>query len=199
MAVGCLHLAVQYILHKVVVRHLTVTIAAWGREFRTLGLVPLGVTMPASKVGSMVSITQQAIQGIGHQPLAVLGKEGAVVLTVHHAPTFLYVYLAQILFLSLHHSLIVYLLQSIELLLLVGVVISPIGICQRRQLAQVGILRMQSKHAYTTIGVAICPCMVNGSIVDGQHLQHALSGRCHKVYHSNQVTKVAYAEASFGT
>ena len=102
-------------------------------------------------------------------------------------------------FLGLHHALIVYLLKPVELLLQTGIVVAAAGRGKRRQLAQVGILGVKGKDADAAVGIAVGPGVGHGGVVDGQHLQHPLSGGSHKVDHRREVAEVAHTEAALGT
>ena len=57
---------------------------------------------------------------------------------------------------------------------------------------------MKGKNANATIWIRVGPGVRCGAIVDGQHLQHALIGMHHKIYHGFKVAKIAHAKAAFG-
>ena len=77
--------------------------------------------------------------------------------------------------------------------------LATVGAVQGRQLAQVGILRMQGKDADAAIGIAVGPGVGHGGVVDGQYLEHALARRGHQVGHGHEVAEVAHSETAIGT
>ena len=167
MVVGSRHLGMQDILHEVVVSHLGILGGAWGGESCAVGLIPRRMTMPTAEVGGARGVAEPAILGVGHQPLGSLVKKGAEGVGGHHLCTLLVVEFMEIGFLGLHHALIVYLIESVELLAYALIVVAAAGRGKRRQLAQVGILRMQGKDADAAVGIAVGPGVGHGSIVDG--------------------------------
>ena len=58
---------------------------------------------------------------------------------------------------------------------------------------------MYGEDADTAIRIGVGPCVGDGGVVDGQELQHTLSGLCHKVNHHPQVAKVAYTGTCLAT
>ena len=57
---------------------------------------------------------------------------------------------------------------------------------------------MEGKDADTAIGIGVGPGMGEGSVVDGQNLQHPLVCGGHEVNHLPEVAEVAHTKAALG-
>ena len=95
-------------------------------------------------------------------------------------------------------TLVVDLLQGVELYAQFLEAVALFGVFQLWQLREVDIHRMQCKHTDATIGVGVGPSVGDRAVVDRQDLQHTLAGRVDIVDHLLQVTEVSYAEACLG-
>ena len=133
---------------------------------------------------------------IGHKPLFVLLEELLEGLALHHLAAFLSIEFAQILHLGIVHPLVVNLRQGVQFFLQSVVVGLACLVLEGRQLAQVGILRMQGIDADGVVRIGILPGMSDVRIVDGEYLQHALLRLGAPVDHQLQVAEVAHAEAT---
>ena len=71
---------------------------------------------PCRKVGRSIFIAQITILRIGHKPLLAIGKELLKGFALHHLFALLQIDFIKIFQLRLVHTLVIYLLQSIEFL-----------------------------------------------------------------------------------
>ena len=108
--------------------------------------------------------------------MGFLVKEAAESVALHHQTAFLLKDKAQILVLSRIYALIIYLRQRVELFLQAFEAGSHLCVLEWRQLCKVDILRMNGKNADATVGIRVGPRVGGGGIVNGKHLQHALTG-----------------------
>ena len=150
---------------------------------------------PLREVGSTIGITQVAILCIRNEPLLGFLEECLELSRSQHILPFLVEDDVQILRLGIVDTLVVDLRQSVEFLTesLKLLALSLIG--NRRQLSQVGVLRVESEDRDTAVRIAVGPCMCNRRVVDRQNLQHALMSLCDEVDHLLQIAEVAHAEA----
>ena len=198
MLVGMAHLGVKQILNKVMESHLLVSLGRRRREGFAFGFVPSVVVGPLCKVGRAVEVAKVAILGVGHKPITFFFKELLKVLTLHHFLALLLEQLFKISCFGVVHAFVINLRQRVKLL--------PQGLeshafvffLQQRQCIEVYILRMKGENADATVWIRVGPGVRCGAVVDGQHLQHALVGMRHEVYHGFKVAKVAHAKAAFG-
>ena len=106
---------------------------------------------------------------------------------------------AQIVALSIVHTLVVDLRQGIQLLAQGRELLLQLRILQFGQLAQVGILGVQGEYRDAGVGIGVGPGVSGRGVVDGQHLQQTLMGASHPVDHQPQITEVTHAERAFRT
>ena len=104
----------------------------------------------------------------------------------------------QVLLFGAYHTLVVYSRECVEFLSKRFKLSLLLCVCQRRQLSEIDIYRIERKDADARIWIGVGPSARRGSIVDGQQLQHSLAGVCHEVGHCGKVAEVAYAETAFG-
>ena len=155
-----------------------------------------GLCGPLVEVGRAISVAQHAVSGIGFKPCLVGFKKLLVCTSSAHIAPFLPEQFAQIPLLGLVHTFIVYLRQGIEFPAQCFVVGGTVGIGQRGQLSQVGILRMQGIDADAVVGIRVLPCAGDGGIIDGEHLQHALPSHGHPIHKLLQIAKIAHSKTA---
>ena len=126
-----------------------------------------------------------------------MGKELLESRRTHHAFAFLTEDGTQVFVLEVVHALIVDDRQRIELPSTLLECLFGLFVLEAGQLSQVGILRMEGKDADAAVGIGVGPCVCQGGVVDGKHLQHALSGAGRPLDHAFEVTEVAHTAASF--
>ncbi len=143
------HLAGEQILYEIVICRLLIYLGARVKKRRAVCLVPCIMVGPAGEVGGMILITHHAIHGVRHKPLLLLLKPCLEVLTAQHCCPLLSEELAQVLLLGTVDTLIVYHRQGVEFLAQGLKLCHARSIAERRQLAQVHILRMQGEDADT--------------------------------------------------
>ena len=150
---------------------------------------------PLPEVGRTVSVAQRGVSGIGHKPGISLIEELFEITGTQYPLSLLLKEQAQVIHLGSHDLLIVYLRQCVEPLSYSLIVFALRGILEGWQLREVHILRMESEDGYATIRIGVVPVVMKRGVVDGQNLQHALSGTGHEVNHLLQVAKVAHPKA----
>ena len=101
---------------------------------------------------------------------------------------------AQVVALSIVHTLVVDLRQGIQLLTQGLELLLQLCVLQFGQLAQVGILGVQGEYRDAGVGIGVGPGVSGRGVVDGQHLQQTLMGAGHPVNHQPQIPEVAHAE-----
>ena len=163
-----------------------------------LGFRPFTMAGPCVEVGCAVCVAQIAVLCVWHEPVFVVAEELLEGCRTHGAFALLLKHEVHVLLLGAYHALVVYGRECVELLAQRFKLCLLLGICQRRQLAQVDVYRIERKDADARIWIGVGPSARRGSIVDGQQLQHSLTSVCHEVGHCGKVTEVAYAEAAFG-
>ena len=153
---------------------------------------------PLREVGGAILVAQCCILSIGHKPLLGLVEELVIFLKAHHLLALLSEEQMEIFEFGVVDTLVVDLLQTIELNAQLFEAVALLGVLQLWQLCEVYIHRMQCKHADATIRIGVGPCVGDGAVVDRQDLQHALSGLVDIVDHLLQITEVTHAETCLG-
>ena len=103
---GCMHLLVEVVLHKV--PEIQLTVSFW--------LLCCSFLRPLRELGSAILITVDTELGIGYQPFLVVVKELFIILSSLDTLPLLLKQDVQIVQLSLEHALVIYLWQGIQLL-----------------------------------------------------------------------------------
>ena len=197
IGMGGTHLLVEVELYEVPEGHLFIYFSSRLRHGLALLLCEGLVIGPLRERGGAVHIAVVTEGGVRHEPVLVLLEEGLKGLGLHHLTALLGEELAQIGELGIVHALVVDLWQGVELFLQGFVVGLALLVLQRRQLSEVGVLRMQRVDADRVVRIAVLPGVGHVRIVDGQHLQHALAGLGTPVDHLLQIAEVAHSEAAF--
>ena len=153
---------------------------------------------PSVEVGCAVCVAQIAVLCVWHEPVFVVAEELLEGCRTHGALALLLIHEVHVLLLGAYHTFVVYSRECVEFLSKRFKLCLLLCVCQRRQLSEVGIYRIERKDADARIWIGVGPSARGGSIVDGQKLQHSLTGVCHEVDHCSKVAEVAYAEAAFG-
>ena len=147
IVVYCPHLCVQHELHVVIERHVFPFLSVGEGVLLAFTLVPRLVVGPAGEVGSVISVAQRAIDCVRDEPLLLLVEELAESVCLHRSLTFVHVADVKVFRLGFVHPFVIYLRQCVELLLQGGKPFACAVVGEWGQLPEVGILRMESKHA----------------------------------------------------
>ncbi len=196
MLVGSAHLLVQIVLDVIPQGHFLVGLGA-RIGHRSALLVAEGVVRRPLGEGCRAKlVTVVAEGGIGDEPILIGVEEVFVLLALEHLGAFLLIEQRQVLKFGFVDALIVDLGQRVQLLaqlleLGLALLVSEFG-----QLPQVDVLRVQGIDADAVVGITVAPGMGDGGVVDGQHLQGALTCAGHPVDHQLEVTEVAHAETA---
>ena len=190
------HLLVQVVLHIVPQAHLLVGLGARIGQ-RSAFLVGENVVGgPLGERCRAIQVTIVAECGIGYQPVLIGGEECLELVALEHLGALLFKEQLHVLALGIVHALIVDLGQSIELFAQFLELGGTFLVVEFGQLAHIHVLRMQGIDADAVVGIAVAPCVGDGGVVDGKHLQGALAGLFHPVHHELEVAEVAHAKAA---
>ena len=122
---------------------------------------------PLVEVGSAVSVAQIAVLCVWHEPVFVVAEELLVGSRTHGTLALLLKHEVHVLLLGTYHALVVDSRECVEFLTQRFKLCQLLFVCQRRQLAQVDIYRVECKDAYARIWIGVGPSARSGSVVDG--------------------------------
>ena len=151
--VGSAHLGVQVVLHEIPERHLAVALGCRVGHRQAFALVEAAVVGPRPERGRAIHVAVVAEGGVRHEPLLVGLEELCKRAPLHHCLALFGIEFAQIGQLGVVHPFVVNLRQGVELGAQLLIVLAPCLVGERRQLPQVGVLRVQGIDAYAVVRV----------------------------------------------
>ena len=143
-------------------------------------------------------VAQVGEGGIGHEPVFVVVHEGEEVGVGEDCFSFLLVGEAEVVHLELYDGFVVYLGESVELLLLHHELLHGEAVIEAREGVDVAVEGMEGEDGDGVVGVGVFPVSVHHGVVDGQYLDGVHACLDGPLYHGLEVAEVAHSVALGG-